>query len=385
MWNLAIRGLWQRKLRSLLTILGVAVAIQLYLAMASIWASAEEDLKEQLDALAGRIYVQRPMTTESMIEAFPSPSSSINSQVADELLAIEGVDRAASSAILFVPLAKSPAPGASPPARALGIEQGHESAFLGPITAEVGEITLSSQDSVILGHVAADYYGRELGVSVGVGDTIEVLGQSLNVVGVLETAPDLFNGMVLMDLTLAQGLFDRPGTVSAVILAAESIEEVAEIKDEVARRHPGLIAESQEEIEEKIREMYESVLGLTRVINGVSTLAVFLFVTIVMVIAVMERRRDIGVLRAIGASRATIVGMVASEALVLSMTGAIIAGPLWILIRNFVEMGIVDAAGLVLSLWMDISLLAVVAGLGASLLPAWRAVRIDPLEALRYE
>jgi ABC-type antimicrobial peptide transport system permease subunit len=363
----------------------VAVAIQLYMAMSSIWASAEVDLKEQLDALAGRIYVQRPMTTESMVEAFPSPSSSINSRVAVELLAIEGVDRTASSAILFVPLAKSPAPGASPPARALGIERGHENAFLGSFTAEVGELTLTNPDSVILGHIAADYYEREMGISIGVGGEIEVMGQSLTIVGVLETAPDLFNGMVLMDLTLAQDLFDRPGTVSAVILTADNIEDVGSIKDEVETLHPDLVAASQEEIEANIREMYASVLGLAHVINGVSILAVLLFVTIVMVIAVMERRRDIGVLRAIGAQRATIVGMVASEALMLSIAGAFIAGPLWILIRNFIEMGIVDATDLVLSLWMEISLLAVVAGLGASLLPAWRAVQVDPLEALRYE
>jgi putative ABC transport system permease protein len=106
---------------------------------------------------------------------------------------------------------------------------------------------------------------------------------------------------------------------------------------------------------------------------------------IVMIIAVMERRRDIGVLRAIGASRATVFGMIASEALLLSVLGALLAGPLWAFIRVFVEIGTVSAADVILTKWLNISLLAILTGLGASLLPAWKAVQVDPLEALRYE
>ena len=385
MVQLAVRNLWQRRMRSLLTILGVAVGVQLYLAMTTMMASAETDLQDQLKALAGRVFVQRLLADESMVEEFPSPSSSLSSQVASNLLDIQGVDVAKSSAILYVPLSKPPAPGSPPPTRALGIAPGHEVAFLGPLGVEVGVGSLPDAQSVILGKGAAAYYGSDDGKSVEVGETIEVLGQPFVVVGILEPAPAVHDGMVMMDLATAQALFDRPYSVSAVILTAESMDDVARIKNEVEILDPELTAATQDDVEENVREMYATVYGLADMVNGVAALVVFLFVMIVMIIAVMERRRDIGVLRAIGASRKTICSIIAGESIVLSLAGALLAGPLWVLIRVFVDIGIVSAADVIISNWINISLLAILTGLGASLLPAWRAVRVDPLEALRYE
>ncbi len=385
MLQLAVRNLWQRRTRSLLTILGVAVGVQLYLAMTTVMASAESDLQDQLKALAGRVFIQRPMSDESMLQEFPSSNSSINAQMANELLNIPGVDLEKSSAILYVPLAKPPAPGSPPPARALGIEPGYEVAFLGQVKVETGEASLMDQQSVILGQGAAAYYGKEAGRSVEVGETIEVLGQVFTVSGILEPAPVVHAGMVMMDLATAQALFDRPASVSAVILATESLSDVAKIKTEVETLHPELTAATQDEVEADVRAMYASAYELSDMVKAVAALVVFLFVMIVMIIAVMERRRDIGVLRAIGANRTTIFSMIAIESLILSLMGTLLAGPLWVLIRLFVDVGIVSAAEVILSNWLNISLLAILAGLGASLLPAWRAVQVDPLEALRYE
>jgi putative ABC transport system permease protein len=385
MWHLSIRNIWQRRIRSLLTILGVAVSVQIYLAMATMMSSAENDLQDQLEALAGKVFVQRIMTSESVVEDFPSPSSSINVDVAEELLAIPGVDETRSSAILYVPLAKPPAPGAPPPTRALGIEPGHEIAFLGSLKIATGEGRLQGPYSVILGQGAAAYYGQEVGHSVDVGETIGVLGETFTVVGLLDRAPAVQDGMVMMQLATAQRLFDRPSSVSAVILAAQSIDEVAQIKTQVENRHPELVAASPADVEDNVRAMYASVYSLADMVDGVAILVAFLFVMIVMIIAVMERRRDIGVLRAIGANRTTVFGMIASEALLLSVLGALLAGPLWAFIRVFVEIGTVSAADVILTKWLNISLLAIFTGLGASLLPAWKAVQVDPLEALRYE
>jgi putative ABC transport system permease protein len=385
MLQLAVRNLWQRRIRSLLTIFGVAVGVQLYLAMTTVMASAESDLEDQVNALAGRVFIQRLMADSSLVEEFPSPSSSINSQVAEALLDIEGVDEMKSSAILYVPLTKPPAPGAPPPTRALGIQPGHEVAFLGPLQIEKGQANLEDSQSVILGQGAAEYYGQRDGQHVEVGETIEVLGQAFTVRGILEPASAIHEGMVMLDLATAQALFDRPGSVSAVILTAERLDDLAGIKQGVERRYPELTAATQDEVEENVRAMYASAYELVDMVNAVAALVVFLFVMIVMIIAVMERRRDIGVLRAIGAGRGTIVRMIAIESLVLSVTGTLLAGPLWAVIRIFVEIGIVSAADVILAKWLNIGLLAVFTGLAAALLPAWRAAQVDPLEALRYE
>ncbi len=385
MWNVAFHNLLQRRMRSLLTMLGVAVAVQLYLTMSSIMISFELDLENQLSAMAGKVYVQRPTSEEAETEEFPSPSSSIEERVANELLALEGVNREASSAILYMPLTTSPAPGLPPSKLAMGIEAGHEDAFLGGIEVEQGVGVLESPNAVILGSAAAESYSSENQLPVGPGDSILVLGQEFAVVGVLGKSPNLFRGMVMMDLQTAQDLFNRQGNVSAVILHASAIDDLALVQTAVEMNYPDLKASGRADIVAEFRARLDSMEGFFDMINGTVVAVVFMFVTIVMFVAVMERRRDIGVLRAIGARKMTIFGMVASESLILSLGGAILAWPLWASIGSYFIGEFSSSPDVIFSGWLDMCLLVIFVGIGASLVPAWRAVRVDPLEALRYE
>ena len=102
--DLALKTLWRRKLRSLLTILGVAAAIQLYLMMNAILAFYDTDIQSQVAAFAGKIYIQRPMQADGAGEDFPSMNSSISADTAESILILEGINSAASSAVLFIPL-----------------------------------------------------------------------------------------------------------------------------------------------------------------------------------------------------------------------------------------------------------------------------------------
>jgi putative ABC transport system permease protein len=385
MWYIALRNLWERRLRSLLTMLGVAVAVQLYLTISSIMASYELDLQGQLSALAGRVFVQRPTAEEGGLEEFPSPSSSIEWEVAADLLAVDGLDAAASSAILYVPLTRSPAPGLPPQTLALGIQPGHEEAFLADLEVETGVRSLQGPDGVVLGRGAAEQYGAESGSPAECGDTIEILGRPFTVIGVLGRSPNLYRGMIMMDLSTAQGLLNRRGNVSAVILAAARVDDVEKIQAAVEESYPELQAAGQDDVAEDAREMLKTMNVFFDLINTTVIAVVFLFVTIVMFVAVMERRRDIGVVRAIGARRRTVFGMVACESLLLSLGGAILAWPIWGLVAGLFIGEFASSPDVILSGWLSMGLLAVVVGVAASLVPAWRAVRVDPLEALRYE
>lgn len=384
MWHLALRNLWQRRLRSFLTVLGIAVAIQVNLTMTSIISGYENDLKSQLAVVSGKVLVQRLTTDAPQMEEFPSAASSIDNNLVDTLLNLEGVDAQASAAILYVPLASPPIAGLPPASCAVGIEPGHEGAFLGEIAATVGTTTLQGSQSVILGQAAAEQYATEGDPSVVPGETIEFLDRSFTVVGVLEAAPDLFQGMVLMDLGTSMELFERPGSVSAVILTTEGVEHIESIKEAVPSVDSHLQAASQEDVAAAGLKMMSITAGFTDTMNSAVIVVVFLFVTIVMIVAVMERRREIGILRAIGARRRVILSVVACESLVLSLAGALLAWPVWSVIGALMGGGYSSPVELIMAAWWEIASLAVVVGIGAALLPAWRAVRVDPLEALRY-
>jgi putative ABC transport system permease protein len=384
MWQMTLRNIWQRRLRSLLTILGIAVAVQVNLTVSGVISGYEADLKGQMSALAGRVFVQRPTTDGSGMEEFPSAASSLTKELADAMLNLDGINEGTSSAILYIPLASPPMSGLPPALSAVGIEPGHEMAFLGDLEIAAGLGMLPDADSVILGPGAAAHFGPADDQSVEPGDSIELSGQRFSVVGVLDAAPGLFDGMVMMDLGTAQALFERPGSVSGVILSVENIENVAPMRTAVEALDPRLQTGSQEEIMAAALEMMDVTKAYTGMINSVVIAVVFLFVMIVMIVAVMERRRDIGVLRAIGAPRRTIFGIVASESLVLSISGVLLAWPIWGLIGAFFVGDFVSPGNVILSAWLDMALLALIVGIGASLIPAWRAVRVDPLEALQY-
>jgi putative ABC transport system permease protein len=400
MWNIALHNLRQRKLRALLTILGVAAALQLYLTMNNLIATFEADMLRQYQAFAGKVYVEQSLPTGEGWQGFPSPSSSIAADAAAEVLALEGVDREASSEAVFVPLVPSVIPNNPPYVLAVGIKPGRETALLGPMQIRSGQARLAGEDSVVLGRGAAAYFGRGTGLdavmgadtlysiegngeSAVPGDTIEVQGRSFTVAGVLEPGTQFFDGIVMMDLAVAQQLFNRPGAVSAVILSAVSMEEVESLRTTIDEEYEGLVALTEEQLVTKARQWVDVQNTFFGMINTSVVAVVIVVVTIVMVVAVMERRREIGILRAIGARRAAIFALVLTESLSISLLGALVALPLSAAFSRLMWSMAIDFT--VVLAWLPIVGLAIPIGVLASLLPAWQAVRVDPLEALRYE
>jgi putative ABC transport system permease protein len=115
-------------------------------------------------------------------------------------------------------------------------------------------------------------------------------------------------------------------------------------------------------------------------------LAVIVSVAIVIGISVMEQRKEIDTLRAIGAQRWRIFSFVVIESLVLSISGALLAFPF----KKFTELAILQFGRVSLlqdelGIWFGSILVAALVGVLAALLPGWQAMRVDPLEAMRYE
>lgn len=395
LFDIAIKNLWRRKLRSILTILGVAVAVQLYLTMDGWMGIYEQDLQHQLGAFAGKVFIQQQMETSAGGQDFPSFSSSLEAVTAEALLEIEGVDPAASSAVLFVQLARAASPNMPPAAVAVGLEPGHEAAYLGNFEVESGgSAILVDSYSIILGKSAALRYQTDgSGDPVRPGDSVEIQGQHFTVVGVLESAAMLYDNSAIIPLETAQRVFRRPDSVSAVILTANRLDAVKPIQVSIQQRFPDLQVSTQDEIAKNTEDMLAGQRSFFDLIEGTVIVVAIVVVTIVVVVAVMEQRREIGTLRALGARRWRIFSLVFSEALALSLLGAIVALPMSLLVRLFLQLTVggnaSDVGGLFdinpVPAWLGTIGIAVVIGLLASLLPAWQAMRVDPLEALRYE
>jgi putative ABC transport system permease protein len=386
LFDLAVKTLWRRKLRSLLTIFGVAAAIQLYLMSNNIMATYDQDIQRQVNAFAGKIYVQQTVQNVGAGGDFPSMDSSIAADSAEAMLAVDGVDRAASSAVLFIPLASSARPNMPPIYFAVGITPGHESAFLGSVPVKAGSASLTDSHSVILGFSAAGHYPPEGSEhSASVGDRVSIHGVEFTVAGVLASSSSLYNGAVIMPLSTAQDLFNRPSTVSAVILTASRLDNLPVIKKQAQEKFPNLQVFNQGDLAQNADQILAMQRLMFEMIKNSVILATIMMVMIVVVVAVMEQRKEIGTLRAVGAGRGRILLFVTAQAVLLSLVGGVVALPVSTLVNAVLYFGLVFTPVEIVAQWITIVGGCVLLGLVAAFLPAWQAVRVNPLEALQSE
>ena len=227
---------------------------------------------------------------------------------------------------------------------------------------------------MILGAKAVDRYGKRLG-----GELV-LLGQTFKIVGLIEKSNELVDSAVVMPLPGAQTLFYRAGRGFRRLPDGGRSRTGNRSGAERSRR---IIRTSKSPPPADMARSAQAMLAAQRVffngIEGTAVLVSLIVITIVMVMAVAERKKEIGTLKAIGAKGRTILGLIVGEAVTLSLVGGLLAIPLT-LSRFTHNREYLNPTAVLTTLG-----LTVVIGAAAALWPAWRAQRVDPLESLRYE
>lgn len=159
-----------------------------------------------------------------------------------------------------------------------------------------------------------------------VGSTFTAYDKTFTVVGIVDQGTSFANDTVIIPLKTAQELTELDGEVSAIVAQADSIENleavVADIKESLGEDKVD-VTSSQENVREAI-ESLKSVQNVSIVGFIAALAAAALIVLMVMFVIVRERRREIGVLKAIGGSNRSIVSQFVVEAVVLVAIGGVI-------------------------------------------------------------
>lgn len=230
------------------------------------------------------------------------------------------------------------------------------------------------------------------------GDVLEIEGITFRVVGVFAATNPLEANTLAAPLTDVQELMDRPGQVSEFQIQVNQDAASETEQRNLGRRIETLLDDSGRPLGFKASLTHDFVQAGTEsrlarsMAWGTSLLAVSLSgigMMNTMLMSVLERTRELGVVRAIGWPRERVMRMVLGEALILSSLGGVFGVLLatgiirllggWSMTGHFVAPYL--SAGAIL--WG--AGLAVVAGLGGAAYPAWSAASIPALEALRYE
>jgi putative ABC transport system permease protein len=380
---LALSNLAARKARSALTLIGVAIGMTAVVALVSLSLGAQRAIERQFAKLgadvvlvvpAGGLGEPRPTRLDlALLKDIPGVRSV--GAVRREILSVKS---AATPGFLSV----------------VGVRSFEgDGQLFGGLELVAGRLFVPSQDEVVLGEGAA----RDL--KVALGESITIQGRAFRVVGLLKrTGNDQDDYALYLSLEKLEELVDEKGLISlAFVRAAPGVDPTA-LAQEIQKilRDSGAEREFVVQSSKQLSDIVSGVLTVLRwtlgAIAGISLLVGGIGLTNTMLTAIVERTREIGILKAIGARREHIVVLFLIESGVLGLVGGL-AG---LIVGGAIAQSVAVAAQQFLrtdlfSVAFDGALIfgslgfAIVLGAIAGLWPAWRAARLDPVEALRYE
>lgn len=229
-----------------------------------------------------------------------------------------------------------------------------------------------------------------------VGDRIAVYGpgatERLKIAALAEGAAANASAIVVSHETFER-VFGIKGYSQIYAIAADADQRTAlgkQINALLARDYPAFEALSNEEVKQQVKDQINQVFAIFYVIMAIAILVSLLGVVNTLLMSVLERTRELGLLRAIGTTRWQIRRMVVAESLLITAAGAtlgVIVGLMlgWAFVRGISSANAGVEFHPPVGVIFGVALLAVVAGVFASLPPARRAARMNVIESLSYE
>lgn len=360
------RNLMRRKVRSSLTIVGVAIGVAALVSLVAMSDGFYSQMTNMLSRGGADLAIRQA-------DAADMSFSALDERIGDGLAAMPEVE-SVSGLVLGIASTEG-----IPYLMVYGYDPKEDAIRHFKI---VEGVRLTSDRQVVLGSGAAKNLKLELGQS------LRLFSSSFKVVGVYETGVPFEDAGLIISLKDAQAVFKKTQQVSFYELKLRDPERADEVAAKIEARYPEVKAAKATEFTEgstDVEVMQSMTLGLSMIAVLVGSISVMN----TMVMSVFERTREIGVLRAVGWRRRRIILMVLQESLLLSAAGGVAGIVLGVglvqLIGLMPGIGGLFAGAYQPSLFIQAMAVALALGAIGGLYPAWRASRLSPMEALRYE
>ncbi|MFQ5616111.1 MAG: FtsX-like permease family protein [Anaerolineales bacterium] len=364
--GMAINSLWQRTSRTLLTLGAIGLTVGAILALDGSVRGMTVSMTDMMGGGDAEIILRQADIADTSLSA-------IDERIGKKIAAMPEVQSVSGMIIAIAGLPETPfffAQGYEP--------NGYAIRRFVPLQGK----RISGNRQLMLGRAIADALNKE------VGDTLELSGSRYKVVGIFETGTAWEEMGGVISLRDAQILAGRPRktTVMSVKLvdSRTAVEIVGKINAQFPEIHAALTGEFVEQMPDmqNMDIMMNAISFLAIAVGGVSVMNT-------MLMAVLERTREIGVLRALGWRRRKILGLIIQESLILGIlggvTGILIAFGLTFLMTQAPMVGDALAPIWQTDAFIRAILVAALLGLLGGIYPAFRATRLQPVEALRYE
>jgi putative ABC transport system permease protein len=370
-----LKNVLRRRVRSSLTIIGMAVAVGAVVALVGVSSSSVQSFMSIYESQKIAIIVQQRGAKQRL-------TSTLSDQLGDQIAKIPGVKQVNTGLVDYTSLedlgisalvVQGWVPD-SPAMRALHVEPGGH------------YLTAADRHGVLLGAELARSLEKRVGDKLSLFDD-----GAYTVVGIVKSNSPYESGSMWVTLAALQKFMGRPGQVtgySVVVEDPEDADEVERIRAAIATLGPNIDAQTAANSVSSTTEI-RFIRAMSWITSAIAIIIGAIGMLNTMIVSVFERTHEIGILRAIGWRRGRIVRMILIESILLSLTGGVVGTAAAVVLtpilgRHPSVAGLIDthiASGAVI---LGVAMALCVGLLGAAY-PAYRGAQLLPTEALRHE
>jgi putative ABC transport system permease protein len=407
--SLALKNLFRRPVRTILTITGVALAVAVAVSLAGFNLGYQEAIERSIDRLGFQVMIMAKGCPYEAATLMLKGGTGLLYLPADTYDRVRTDPDILSIAPMFIGIAEKKnssirEDASSALAVLTGVEPKSITAMKPWLEFKTGEgydggrwFAQDASDEVVMGYEAATYEQRKVGdsymVSISPYGHSESVLKEFKIVGVLNRTGTQDDGTVFLPIKTAQSIFNRPDQLTILGI---KLKEFSGPKLEEFEARWIKLPEVQVVSLEQVKSTLVMLIGTAQVmILAVTVIAILVAVigvinTILM--SVYERTGEIGVMKALGALRGDVFQLIWLETLAVCMAGAILGGAIALggahltekAIKALVDIGI---QGSIVTITWPVVLAAFigasVVGFFAGLYPAWRAASMLPVNAIR--
>lgn len=392
--KMSFRNLSHHKARTGLTLLGIIIGIAAVVALISLSSGLNESVRDQLEALGGDKIIIAPRQSQTFGAGPPSSGVALSEKELDAVERIRDVEIAIPLVFKSFPVSVG---DESTLATVYGMPLKDMDAFLTDVQRyeleEGRNLERGDKSSTVIGsRLSKDTFEKDINVR----DKIKVAGKDIRVVGIIEeTGNQQDDNAIVLDIETVRELSGSDDEISVIFVKARGdVKKVAqEIENDLEDLHNEklFVAITTEQLIEQINSVF-GVMSLVLVgIAGISLLVAGVGILNTMLMSVIERTREIGIMKAIGATNKKILALFLSEAAMVGFIGGIVGVVLGYAISFSFSSAAVSFVGMQLLIPIDPVLItgalafSTAVGVISGTYPAYRAAKLDPVEALRYE
>jgi putative ABC transport system permease protein len=388
--TVAFKSLSRKRIRTALTLSGIAIAVAVLVSLLGFDAGYQQALNSDIERMGYQLLVTAkgcPYEAATLMLKGGGGLRHMEKAVYERIIGDPRIDKVAQQLVSTVYDPDGGAEGRGSMTMYMGVGDGYLALKPWMTFRSGGWFSGPDTEEAIMGFEAAELEQR------AVGDKIFIPGHDtiLTVAGILERTGTQDDGLIFLPLESARRIFDLPEKITGIGIKLKDLSLLAPFEEDLFDE-PGIQVVSMAQVKGTIFNLMSSARTLT---NAIAVVAVFIAVigvvnTILM--SVFERTKEIGVLKALGASRSEVFRVIWFETALLCGIGSVLGNLLALVGGRALQAAIVrvlpyapggDLVIVSATLVVGSIVGSLVVGLAAGVYPAARAAAMRPVEAIR--